>query len=738
MMTTPYRLYTALALAVVGFFAPTAAFCQTPIPQSVRGIVTSHAGLPVAGANVFLLESTDATALSDSAGRFTLRTTATGLVTIVVRRIGFSPGTVAVPVDTTGIVAIVLQPAPTKLQPITVQAGAYTAGNERGMTLTALEVVTTPGAAADVARATQTLPGVQNVDEGTALFVRGGDASETKVLLNNNVMLAPYNYQTPTGNYTVTVDPFLLDGIFFSSGGFGVRYGNILSGVADLRTAGRPVQSTQTATLGLASASAASDLALDHGLTVHATASRNDTQLLFRMNGATRSYSPAPNGNDVSGSVVYDYRPTGQIKTFAIDSHDALGVGVNDPSFAGGYSADVHTSMAQAGWKDVFGTIAPTVSLSYSTVHRNEGFGVFSLEDAERWSQLFTQTAWTPSERVTMRVGGDLDWRDARFIGSIPAFTADRGPGARFTTFDSPAAGGRNGAFADAALRVSQNLLVTPGIRTDYSSFTRIRTSDPRLNAAYQIGDATLIAAVGEYHQVSDPLYFARGIGQPGIGPMSAHQYVVGGQLGEDKQILRLELYDKEYHDLVGLTRDKKVVGGGAGYARGADFFAHQKIWPFATARITYSFVTSHRTDPDSRVLARAPFDVTNSVTAILDQALPKGWSTAFAFRYHTGQPYTPVTGATKDSVRHIFTPLYGPAFSERLPASSRLDWSFSRVTRPAPHLVLVYFFELNNAFDRDNVFSYTYNADYTQRIPVRSLFKRSIYFGASLTHTGT
>ena len=35
------------------------------------------------------------------------------------------------------------------------------------------------------------------------------------------------------------------------------------------------------------------------------------------------------------------------------------------------------------------------------------------------------------------------------------------------------------------------------------------------------------------------------------------------------------------------------------------------------------------------------------------------------------------------------------------------------------------------------NVYQYTYNANYTQRIPVRSLFNRSVYFGGSLTHLG-
>src|SRR5581483_4745821 len=326
-------------------------------------------------ASVFLLESLE-TAQADSAGAFSLRTTAVGRVTLVVRHIGFAPATLEIPVDTSASLTILLKAQAAVLVPITVQAGAYKAGNERGSTLTALEVVTTPGATADIARAIQTLPGVQNVDEGTGLFVRGGDVSETKVLLNDMVMLSPYNYETPTGNYTVTVNPFLLDGIFFSSGGFGARYGNILSGVADLHTAGRPVRSSMTAVAGLASVSSGVDLALDHGFTVHATAARNDTDLLFRLNGSTRRYAPPPNGEDFSASVIYSYRPTAEIKTFAIDRRSALGIGVTDPSFTGGYTAEDHSTLIQGGWKDVFGKVAPSVSYAYQASDRNDGFGV--------------------------------------------------------------------------------------------------------------------------------------------------------------------------------------------------------------------------------------------------------------------------------------------------------------------------------------------------------------------------
>lgn len=725
-----------IGLAFVMSLGAGAAESQTPpdVTHSLRGVVATVSGVPVPGATVFLLEALESTQ-TDSAGRFTMRTTARGSVTLVARRIGFAPATIVVPVDTGAVLTLTVVSQAPVLEPIRVQAGAYTAGNERGSTLTALEVVSTPGATADVARAMQTLPGVQNVDEGTGLFVRGGDVSETKVLLNNAVMLSPYNYETPTGNFTVTVNPFLLDGIFFSSGGFGARYGNILSGVADLRTAGRPVQSSVTAVAGLASISSGADLALAHGLTLHATATRSSTALLFKINGATRSYTPPPNGSDVSGSVVYNYRASGEFKTFAIVRQSELGVGINDPSYDGGYSADLGNTMVQSGWTDVFGKFSPTVSASWASARRKEGFGAFHLDNDEHLAQIFAQTAWSPVDRVSLRVGGDADHRDARFIGAIAEKSSDRAPGAPDVKFDSRADGSRSGAFTELDWRALEELRVIAGLRSDYSTFTKTRTVDPRLSMAYKLGAATITAAVGEYHQVSDPLYFASDIGTPGLAPQASRQYVGGVQIGEDRQMLRAEIYDKEYRDLVGLTRDKDVRGGGTGRARGMDVFLRRNIGPNFNGRVTYTFVDSKRTDPTSRVMARAPFDVTHSLVVIGDRTLPKGWSLSGAFRYATGKPFTPVLGSTFNATRNVYDPMFGPAFSERMPSLQKLDLSVSRYTRLSQRTILVYFFSLDNVLDRENLYQYTYNADYSTRIPVRSLFKRSVYFGASLTH---
>ena len=128
----------------------------------------------------------------------------------------------------------------TKLSAVTVFAGLYPTGELPGAILNSLEVVRTPGAAADINRALQTFPGVQIPDEGNALFVRGGDSIETATLVNGLRYPTATRLNAPAGNFAGTLNPFEARRITFASGGFGARFGNALSGVVDLDTLGSP------------------------------------------------------------------------------------------------------------------------------------------------------------------------------------------------------------------------------------------------------------------------------------------------------------------------------------------------------------------------------------------------------------------------------------------------------------------------------------------------------------------
>jgi hypothetical protein len=91
------------------------------------------------------------------------------------------------------------------------------------------------------------------------------------------------------------------------------------------------------------------------------------------------------------------------------------------------------------------------------------------------------------------------------------------------------------------------------------------------------------------------------------------------------------------------------------------------------------------------------------------------------------------VLSAHFDSILHAWQPSHGKPNSARLPAFHRVDVSFSRLVPLSAERLLVLFVSMNNIFDRKNIYEYTYNEDYTKRIPSRSQFQRSVYFGASL-----
>jgi hypothetical protein len=92
------------------------------------------------------------------------------------------------------------------------------------------------------------------------------------------------------------------------------------------------------------------------------------------------------------------------------------------------------------------------------------------------------------------------------------------------------------------------------------------------------------------------------------------------------------------------------------------------------------------------------------------------------------------VLGASFDAARDVWVPAYGAPYAERLPDFGRIDLSASYFRRLTPSLQGVAFVALTNVLDRHNVHGYTYAPDYRTRTPIRSLFNRSVYLGASLT----
>jgi vitamin B12 transporter len=705
---------------------------------SVSGHVDdARARAPVAAANVFILGGLDG-ALTDSTGRFSFSTTRRPPYILVVKRIGYRDAQRIVSDSLERDIAIPIGSEAQTIAPVSVQAGRYAAADEPGAVLTPLEIVTIPGTAADVNRAIQTLPGVQQVDEGTGLFVRGGDYTETRVYLNGGRLLNPAQLQNSSGTFVGTLDPFLLDAVYFTSGGFGARYGDALSAIVDLHTQRRPEIPTATFSAGLAAIGVNAATPGPNGTGIRVVADENNLSPVVWLNGSPRQFSIAPRGGDRTVSAFWDYRPSAKLSLFATDQTTRVGTLTETPSVVDTFSTSARDRAVVVAWSDVFGRFAPQVTLSSSTNDRTDDYGSFRLASPSRLSLANALVGIALTDGVTFTSGVEGGALHSEISGSIPATSSDQRADARVRLYQHAGTSRSLSGFQELDARLGERTRVTSGYRLDHWNTNGQTTVDPRVNAAYKITNSlTATAAWGVYRQSVDPtLQVLRADTTDALPSMRATHLIGGLQLGEGTSLIRVEGYLKKYSNLAAPDRDYLTIGNGGGDARGVDVMARGTIPGGISTRVVYSYVHSVRTDPSTGIISPAPADVTHGLTLIGTRPIAGLVTLGATFRYATGRPFTPVVGATRASRDSVWTPLYGAPGSDRLPAYARLDLSASlfRVVRPG--FQVVGYTALTNVLDRANTYTRRYSPDYSTFHNVTSVFNRSIYFGGVLTLT--
>ena len=141
------------------FFLPSLLFGNTV----VKGKVTGAKNESLVGVNIFLEGTLDG-ASSDESGNFEFVTGETGKFNLLIRMIGYKEfrKEVSLSGETIWVEARLKEKA-LEGEGVVVKASSFTTGEESGVTLTPLEVIMTPGAAADICWAIKSFPGVQQL-----------------------------------------------------------------------------------------------------------------------------------------------------------------------------------------------------------------------------------------------------------------------------------------------------------------------------------------------------------------------------------------------------------------------------------------------------------------------------------------------------------------------------------------------------------------------------------------------
>ncbi|MFQ5823073.1 MAG: TonB-dependent receptor domain-containing protein [bacterium] len=743
-MTYFVRDFSIIGFVLLLLLLTPFSYSQIKNVTKITGVILDKKGAPIPYTNVFIKNSFDGD-VSDSTGYFEIVTKKTGKHVLIASMIGFEQSIKEIDLskDQIGPIKIILREEAIPMPEAIITASSFSSGDEKGVTLKRLDILTTPGAAADIFLAIKTFPGLAQIDEGSGLFVRGGDVSETMIILDQATVVHPYRFESPTGGIFGTIPPFLVSGTFFSSGGFSAKYGNALSGVLAMESLNRPLQPMYNLNIGLAATSARIALPLKNKkLGLRFSGNRSSTGLMFRVNGRYSDFTKHPRGTDVNFSLNYDYSATGQLKFFAFASKNQVGVKVNQPSFDGLFNSDDLNQLYNLQWTELVSkNWLLQASISLNDYFSNRTLGVLDLEQKDQTYKFRLDSEKEFSPKYKMNFGVEREILRNRFVGQLPEGDV-LDPDAESISIDAKYDAIRTGGYVENEIQLARGIFAKVSMRADHQNLSAETVFDPRASLYYQVsGYSYLRASWGIYHQFAAPLFYAPDYGNPNLASQRAVHYILGYEYQWDETQFRAEIYYKDYGALVIENDDLEFINKGYGFARGVDlFFKHGILFQDKlNGWISYSFLQSKRlqTRETQRGLVEeyAPsyFDITHNLTVVGKYSITQRLTVGLTYRYATGRPFTPVMQANRHPEFDFYIPIEGPVNSERLPIYQRLDGSLSYYYPFKGNNAAIFYLAVSNLLNRQNVLGYDYSFDYSQRTPRTTNYSRFVYFGITI-----
>ena len=270
-------------------------------------------------------------------------------------------------------------------------------------------------------------------------------------------------------------------------------------------------------------------------------------------------------------------------------------------------------------------------------------------------------------------------------------------------------------------------LSVVFGLRFDYFNRTDELSIQPRGSLLVELpNNSELQFAYGIYNQTPIPALLSSSVGNPALKSSRASHYILElkRQLSQATEI-KMAAYYKDFAGLVTADEEATYLNQGVGYAQGTEIFLRHQSGDRLFGWISYAYALSRRRDRAGEPYRPYSFDQTHVATFAASYNLTPTWEFGAKWQYRTGNPYTPVEGATIQfdprNGKPIYVPIYAETNSDRLPPYHRLDLRVSK-TFQFGGWKLGAFLELLNAYNRQNLLDFSYNDDYTERDDVNQL----------------
>ncbi len=740
MNTAPLRKIIPLLLLLT--IVASASFAQT---GSIKGRILEQLTKEPLPAAIVQIVGTQIGTSSNENGEFSISNIPVGTYQVRASLVGYEPHlesdvvvSTARPIE----LSLLLSEASIDIEGVEVSAGYFQRTPDAPVSvqqLTYEEIRRSPGGFEDVVRAIAVLPGVAQAQPGrNDLVVRGGAPSENLFIVDN-VEIPNINHFGTQGAGGGPLSYINLDFVretAFSTGGFGVRYGDRLSSVLniDLRE-GRSDRFGGKATVSASQFGLNVEGPFSQDGSVMFSARRSYLDFIFKAAG----FSFVPEYWDFFGRAHYTLDKSNELTFLAVGA-------IDDVNF---FDRDADDRFDNSR---VLGTAQRQYASGFSLRHLfDRGFATFTLgRSFVQYNGLQRDSLLVPifsnrSEEgetslradVTMKTGVNTELsfgaqaKVIRYNGNLalPGFVTPFGDTLSVQVQDFRTLGSKGSAYLQLTQHLFQNVTLVLGGRGDY--FDRIDKKfafAPRGAVTYSLSPLTNItASAGMYYQSPSYVWLVANPENLGLKHVRADQYILGFEhLFREDLRFRIEGYTKVYSNYAAsLDRQYLVlansgggyggseegfasfgldhlVSDGKGRALGVELLLQKKLSEiplYGLASLTLSRTRFTSLDGVER-LGSYDQDVIFNVSA--GYQFNEKWEASMKFRYASGHPYTPFNANGTQN-----TALYN---SERTAAVHSLDirvdrrWNFAAWT-------LITYVDIQNVYNNKHSGSVRWNA---------------------------
>lgn len=605
------------------------------------------------------------------------------------------------------------------------------------------EIRRAPGAVEDISRMLQIMPGVSPAnDQRNDLIVRGGSPAENLTMIDG-IEIPNVNHFPTQGSSSGPIGMInvkFIDDVNFSTGGFSARYGDKLSSVMDIKFREgyrkRFLSDINLSTAGFGGIFEG-PLFTKKGSFVFSVRK----SYLNLIKGAIR-LAAVPDYWDFNLKAVYDFDNNTRLSLVGVGGLDNISFDGEDSKvsddnpygkakgnqeqFTAGFN--LKKLFSKGYWQSVLAN--STAFLDYTINDLRTNILKFKYNSYESDFNFKTEVFYQLNKTNNIIIGGSARYikfkNETFYVEDTTAF-GNIIPETNVNVKDNYY---KASGFTQYTLKMLNNkLILNAGARIDYfSGIKKNVAASPRFGISYNILPATTISAsTGIYYQSPEYVWLTADKRNENLKFIRANHYVAGLEhLLTPELRLSIEAYYKDYSNypvstvvptyvlISGGTENGpnllfgEAVSEGKGFSRGIDFSLHKKLTGNGFyGMINYSLAESKVTGLSGGEKPGS-FDYRHNITIIAGYQLSNNWLVGLKFRYTTGRPYTPFDAAASTFYgRGIsdFNNFNGSRYKDYNRLDLRVDkkWNFKGLS-------IVTYFELQNVFNKENVYQYFWN----------------------------